>query len=72
MAFAVLMKGSYIMLKEISYDNKHSYVAVLDNGTFIIAYEDGTAKDLQGNCYRLVSHLDEDDETVIDGWQPIK
>ena len=57
------------MHKEIFCDNNHIYVAVLDNGTFIIAYEDGTAKDLQGNRYRLVSHLDENDEVIIDGWQ---
>lgn len=57
------------MYKEIFYDNNHIYVAVLDNGTFIIAYEDGTAKDLQGNRYRLVSHLDENDEAIADGWR---
>ena len=57
------------MHKEIFFDNKHIYVAVLDNGVFIIVYEDGTAKDLQGNRYRLISHLDENDEVIVDGWQ---
>lgn len=57
------------MHKETFIDNNHMYVAVLDNGAFIIAYEDGTAKDLQGNRYRLVSHLDENDEVITDGWQ---
>lgn len=60
------------MLKEKFYDNNHMYVAVLENDTFIIAYEDGTAKDLYGNRYQLISHLDENNETVTDGWQLIK
>lgn len=72
MVFAVFKKGSYIMLKEKFYDNNHMYVAVLENDTFIIAYEDGTATDLQGNRYQLISHLDENEETVTDGWQLIK
>ena len=71
MDFAALKKGSYIMLKEISYDNTHSYVAVLDNGTFIIAYGDGTAKDLQGNLYRHICEYDENENIIADGWQPI-
>ncbi len=60
------------MLKEKFYDNNHMYIAVLENDTFIIAYEDGTAKDLYGNRYQLISHLDENNETVTDGWQLIK
>ncbi|MBQ2964326.1 MAG: hypothetical protein IJE14_06650 [Clostridia bacterium] len=60
------------MLKEKFYDNNHMYIAVLENDILIIAYEDGTAKDLNGNRYRLISHLDENDETVPDGWQLIK
>ncbi len=72
MVFAVFKKGSYIMLKEKFYDNNHMYVAVLENDTFIIAYENGTATDLQGNRYQLISHLDENEETVTDGWQLIK
>lgn len=56
------------MMKEIFYDNNHMYVAVLENGAFIIAYEDGTAVDLHGRKYQLVSHIDENSETVIDGW----
>lgn len=47
------------------------YVAVLENGAFIIAYEDGTAIDLQGRKYHLVSHIDKNSETIIDGWQLI-
>lgn len=60
------------MLKEKFYDNNHMYVAVLENDTFIIAYENGTATDLNGNRYQLISHLDENNETVTDGWQLIK
>ena len=47
------------------------YVAVLENGAFIIAYEDGTALDLHGRKYQLVSHIDENSEIIIDGWQSI-
>ena len=57
------------MLKEIFYDSNHMYVAQLENGVYILAYEDGTATDLQGNCYRLVSHLDENENVITDGWQ---
>lgn len=71
LVFAACEKGSYIMLKEKFYDNNHMYVAVLENDTFIIAYEDGTAADLNGNRYQLISHLDENNETVTDGWQLI-
>ncbi len=60
------------MHKETFIDNNHMYVAVLDNGAFIIAYEDGTATDLNGNRYQFLSHLDENEETVTDGWQVIK
>lgn len=48
------------------------YIAVLENDTFIIAYEDGTATDLNGNRYQLISHLDENNEIVTDGWLLIK
>lgn len=48
------------------------YIAVLENDVLIIAYEDGTATDLKGNRYQLISHLDENDEAVTDGWQLIK
>ena len=59
------------MLKEKFYDNNHMYVAVLENDTFIIAYEDGTAKDLQGNLYRHICEYDENENIIADGWQPI-
>ena len=45
------------------------YVAVIENGAFIIVYENGTALDLQGQKYKLISHIDENSETVIDCWQ---
>lgn len=60
------------MLKEIFYDNDHMYVAQLENSVYILAYDDGTATDLNGNRYKLISHLDENNETVTDGWQPIE
>lgn len=59
------------MLREIFYDNNHMYVAVLDNGSFIIAYEDGTAVDLQGNKYRHITEYDDDENIITDGWELI-
>ena len=58
------------MYKGVFYDNDHIYVAVLDNGSFIIAYEDGTAIDLYGNRYRHVCRYDEDENIISDGWKP--
>lgn len=60
------------MLKEISYEvKKYMYTAVLENGANITAYEDGTATDNEGRQYRLISHLDENEEVIIDGWKQI-
>ncbi len=58
------------MFKEIFYDSNHMYVAVLDNGSFIIAYEDGTATDLQGRKYRHIAEYDENEVMILDGWEP--
>lgn len=60
------------MFKEIFYDSTHMYVAILDNGAFIIAYEDGTAIDLCGNRYRHVIEYNENDIIISDYWQPIE
>lgn len=57
------------MFKEVFYVRNHMYVAVLDNGSFIIAYEDGTATDLQGRKYRHVTEYDENEEIIADGWE---
>lgn len=57
------------MYKEIFYDNNHMYVAVLENGIFIIAYEDGTATDLQGRRYKHITEFDENDVLISDGWE---
>ena len=45
------------------------YKARLENGVVIYAFEDGTASGSDGNKYRVVTHLDEDDEVVTDGWE---
>ena len=60
------------MFKEIFYDNNHMYVAVLDNCSFIIAYEDGTATDLHGRRYRHITEFDENEEMISDGWELIE
>ena len=58
------------MLTEISFEReKYMYTAILSNGDRILAFEDGTARGDSGNTYRLISHLDEDEEVVIDGWE---
>ena len=57
------------MFKEIFYENNHMYVAVLENGAFIIAYEDGTAIDLQGRKYIHITEFDENDVMISDGWK---
>ena len=56
------------MLKEIFHDSKHMYVAKLENGTFIIAYENGTAVDLSGRKYRHIAEYDGDENMTADGW----
>lgn len=60
------------MHKEIFCDNNHMYVAVLDNGSFIIAYEDGTATDLNGNRYRLIIQYDDDENIISEAWQLVE
>ena len=48
------------------------YTATLDNGVSVDVYADGTAKGDDGNIYRLVSHLDDEEDVVIDGWEMTK
>lgn len=61
------------MLTELSYIREdYMYTATLSNGDRIIAFTDGTARGDSGNKYRIVSHLDENEEVVVDGWEPIK
>ncbi len=45
------------------------YKAKLENGVVIYAFDDGTASGDDGSKYRVVTHLDEDDEVVTDGWE---
>ncbi len=60
------------MLTEISFEKEsYMYTAVLSNGDRIIAFEDGTARGDSGNRYKIVSHLNEDEEVIIDGWEMI-
>lgn len=58
------------MLKEVWFKKEdYMYTAKLNNGETIIAYADGTAKGCWGNTYRIKSHLDDNDEVVVDGWE---
>lgn len=62
-----------MLLQEKSYEVKpYMYTAELENGVIITAYEDGTADGSDGNKYRLLSHLDDEEEIIIDGWELIK
>ncbi len=62
-----------MLYQEKSYKIKpYMYTAELDNGDIITAYEDGTADGSDGKRYRLISHLDEFDEVVVDGWELIE
>lgn len=59
-----------MIFKEKSYYKKpYMYTALLDSGVSVDAYADGTGRGDDGNSYRLVSHLDEDEDVVIDGWE---
>ncbi len=58
------------MFYELSYEKKgYMYTAQLENGIVIHAFDDGTATGSDGNVYRVVTHLDEEEEVVTDGWE---
>ncbi len=60
------------MFTEISYIREdYLYTATLSNGDRIIAFSDGTARGESGNKYKIITHLDENEEVVIDGWQQV-
>ena len=61
------------MFYEISHKNLgYTHTATLENGVTIICYEDGTAHGSDGRNYRVVTHLDEEEDVVVDGWEPIE
>lgn len=60
-----------LYLEKSYFKKPYMYTALLDNDVIIDAYADGTAEGNDGNKYRLVSHLDEEEEVVIDGWELI-
>ena len=60
------------MLTEISFTKEqYMYTAVLSNGERIIAFADGTARGDSGREYKIITHLDENEEVVVDGWEEI-
>ena len=60
------------MLTEISFTKEqYMYTAVLSNGERIIAFADGTARSDSGREYRIITHIDENEEVVVDGWEEI-
>lgn len=68
-----------MLFQEVSYERKsYMYTAVLDNGVTVVAYTDGTGDGFDGNKYRIVSHIEHDeedevyDEVVVDGWELIE
>ena len=50
----------------------YTHTATLENGVTITCYEDGTAEGSDGRKYRVVTHLDEEEDVVVDGWEPIE
>ncbi len=60
------------MFIEISFKREpYMYTATLSNGETILAFEDGTARSTSGNKYKIITHLDENEEVVVDGWKKI-
>lgn len=60
------------MFFEISHKKLgYTHTAKLENGVIINAYDNGTADGNDGRKYRVVTHLDEEEEVVVDGWEPI-
>lgn len=60
------------MLTEISFTKEqYMYTAVLSNGDRILAFADGTARSDSGRNYRIITHLDENEEVIVDGWEEI-
>ena len=60
------------MFIEINYKREpYMYTATLSNGETIIAFEDGTARSTTDNKYKIVTHLDETEEVIVDGWELI-
>ncbi len=60
------------MLYEISYIKEdYMYTATLSNGDRVIAFADGTGRGDSGKEYRIITHLDENEEVIIDGWEEI-
>lgn len=50
----------------------YTHTATLENGVTITCYEDGMAEGSDGRKYRVVTHLDEEEDVVVDGWEPIE
>ena len=59
------------MFYELSHKNLgYTHTAHLENGVILTCYEDGTADGSDGRKYRVVTHLDEEEDVVVDGWEP--
>lgn len=57
-----------MLLKSVFFDSTHEYIAKLENEVFIMGYSDGTAIGTDGNRYRHVVELDDDENIIKDGW----
>lgn len=57
------------MYKELEvFRESYMYTATLCNGDTIYAFENGTAAGKSGKQYKIVTHLDENEEVITDGW----
>ncbi|MBQ3604599.1 MAG: hypothetical protein IJA02_12245 [Clostridia bacterium] len=61
-----------MLLKSVFFDSTHEYIAKLENGVFIMGYSDGTATGTDGNRYRHIVELDDDENIIKDGWEIIE
>lgn len=50
----------------------YMYTAKLENGVIVHTFDDGTAVGNDGKNYRVVTHFDENEEVVTDGWKLIE
>lgn len=61
------------MFYELSYKvYGYMYTAKLENGVTIHAFDDGHAIGSDGKTYCIVSHLDDEEEVVTDGWEMVE
>ena len=49
----------------------YMFTIKLENGVTLHTFDNGTGIGSDGKNYRVVTHLDEEDEVVTDGWEAV-